>query len=90
MSDQQAEPNGTVKFRLDFLEREQTRQRDRIHDVLNELAATRLELQHVADEVKHQSEDVQALKRAFYTFAIGTVGSAIIFAFTTFALLGPK
>ena len=33
-------------------------------------------------------KDVTALKRAFYTFAFGVVGSAIIFAFTVFALLG--
>lgn len=40
------------------------------------------------NEVKNLSDDVQALKRAFYTFAIGTVGSAVVFAFTVFALLG--
>jgi len=33
-------------------------------------------------------KDVTALKRAFYTFAFGVVGSAIVFAFTVFALLG--
>jgi hypothetical protein len=34
------------------------------------------------------ADDVAALKRAFYTFAFGVVGSAIVFAFTVFALLG--
>lgn len=34
------------------------------------------------------SDDVLALKRAFYTFAFGVVGSAVLFAFTIFALLG--
>jgi hypothetical protein len=42
----------------------------------------------VAERVSALSEDVRALKRAFYTFAISTVGSAIVFAFTVFALLG--
>lgn len=34
------------------------------------------------------SQDVRALKRAFYTFAFAVVGSSIVFAFTVFALLG--
>lgn len=34
------------------------------------------------------SQDVRALKRAFYTFAFSVVGSAVVFAFTVFALLG--
>lgn len=42
----------------------------------------------LAERVANLSEDVKALKRAFYTFAIGAVGSSIGFAFTVFALLG--
>lgn len=42
------------------------------------------------ERVKNLADDVGALKRAFYTFAIGTVGSAVLFAFTVFALLGKK
>lgn len=39
-------------------------------------------------QVKTLSDDFRALKRAFYTFAFSVVGSAILFAFTVFALLG--
>jgi predicted membrane chloride channel (bestrophin family) len=34
------------------------------------------------------TNDVVGLKRSFYTFAFSVVGSAIVFAFTVFALLG--
>lgn len=34
------------------------------------------------------TDDVKALRRAFYTFAFAVVGSSIVFAFTVFALLG--
>ena len=34
------------------------------------------------------SSDVKALKKAFYTFAFSVVGSAVLFAFTVFTLLG--
>lgn len=34
------------------------------------------------------AQDVRALKRAFYTFAFSVVGSAVLFAFSVFALLG--
>lgn len=42
----------------------------------------------MADRMQTLSDDVKSLKRAFYTFAFGVVGSAIVFAFTVFALLG--
>ena len=42
----------------------------------------------VANEVQNLARDVRALKFAFYTFTFGVVGSAIVFAFTVFALLG--
>lgn len=48
----------------------------------------KLEPAVLAERVANLSEDVKALKRAFYTFAIGAVGSAIVFAFSVFALLG--
>lgn len=41
-----------------------------------------------AIQVQSLRDDVRALKKAFYTFAFSVVGSAIVFAFTTFALLG--
>jgi len=41
-----------------------------------------------AIQVKTLSEDVRALKKAFYTFAFSVVGSSVVFAFTVFALLG--
>jgi hypothetical protein len=42
----------------------------------------------LAERVDNLSEDVRALKRAFYTFAISAVASSITFAFAVFALLG--
>lgn len=39
-------------------------------------------------EMRELKEDVRSLKRAFYTFAFSVVGSAVLFAFTVFALLG--
>ncbi len=42
----------------------------------------------MADRLGTLSEDVQALKRAFYTFAFSVVTAAVIFAFGVFALLG--
>lgn len=39
-------------------------------------------------QIRGLSDDVRALKRAFYTFAFSVVGSAVVFAFTVFALLG--
>lgn len=41
-----------------------------------------------AERLNTLSEDVRALKKAFYTFAFSVVGSAVVFAFTVFALLG--
>lgn len=66
---------GTVLYRLYELERR-----------VEHLFA--LEPAVLAREVKILGEDVKALKRAFYTFAFGVVGSAVVFAFTVFALLG--
>lgn len=42
----------------------------------------------MAYEMGEIRKDITALKRAFYTFAFSVVGSAIVFAFTVFALLG--
>lgn len=80
--------DGTLSYRVDRIEQEQQLQRERTHSVAAEHGALRLLVQHTTDEVEHLGEDVRALKRAFYTFAIGTVGSAVVFAFTVFALLG--
>jgi len=48
----------------------------------------RLEPAVMRQKIDDLSQDVSSLKRAFYTFAFGVVGSAIVFAFTVFALLG--
>lgn len=48
----------------------------------------RLEPAVMAERISALSDDVKALKRAFYTFAFSAVGAAIIFAFSVFALLG--
>lgn len=53
---------------------------------LDVLEATKPEAMRV--EVRNLSEDVRALKRAFYTFSITTVGAAVLFAFSVFSLLG--
>jgi hypothetical protein len=42
----------------------------------------------LAERVKLLGDDVRSLKRAFYTFAFSVVGSAVVFAFTVFALRG--
>jgi hypothetical protein len=42
----------------------------------------------LAERVTSTQRDVQSLKRAFYTFAFSVVGSAVLFAFTVFSLLG--
>ena len=43
---------------------------------------------HVKELSEMTDDDVKALKRAFYTFAFSAVGSAVLFAFTVFSLLG--
>lgn len=40
------------------------------------------------DDVKSLAEEVKSLRRALYTFALSVVGSAVVFAFTVFELLG--
>lgn len=84
------EPNGTLRFRVQQLEVEHERLRARSHDLVAEQQTLRLLVQHANDALEHLEEDVRALKRAFYTFAFGVVGSAVVFAFTVFALLGHK
>lgn len=42
----------------------------------------------LAEKIAALGEDVQSLKRAFYTFAVSAVGAAVVFAFSVFALLG--
>jgi hypothetical protein len=42
----------------------------------------------MSQQLRDLDRDVTSLKRAFYTFAFGVVGSAVMFAFTVFALLG--
>lgn len=67
-------PNG-ISFRVRSLE---SRMR-RIEDLKPEV---------MAYEIQETRSEIRALKRAFYTFAFSVVGSAILFAFTVFALLG--
>lgn len=42
----------------------------------------------LAEKIAALGDDVQSLKRAFYTFAVSAVGAAVVFAFSVFALLG--
>lgn len=44
----------------------------------------------MAEQLKNLSTDVTSLKRAFYAFAFSVVLSAIVFAFSVFALLGKQ
>lgn len=83
-------PDGTMRYRIEVMEKEQERQRERVYALAADQAETRLLVQHTSDQVDHLGEDVRALKRAFYTFAVGTVGSAVVFAFSVFALLGGR
>lgn len=69
------QPTNGVAFRLSSLER-------RVDDLEDLRPAV------IAERVSNLSTDVQALKRAFYTFAVAAVGSSVGFAFTVFALLG--
>jgi len=68
---------GTMLYRIGELER-------RVEHLFS------LEPAVLANEVKNLAADVRGLRRAFYTFAFGVVGSAVVFAFTVFALLGGK
>lgn len=81
-------PNGTLQFRVQRIEEDHERLRQRTHDLADSLAALRLLVQRAEDTLEHLEEDVRALKRAFYTFAFGAVGSAVVFALSVFALLG--
>jgi hypothetical protein len=47
-----------------------------------------LKLPVMAYELGELRRDVQAMKRAFYTFAFSVVLAAVTFAFSVFALLG--
>jgi hypothetical protein len=47
-----------------------------------------LKLPVMAYELSELRRDVQAMKRAFYTFAFSVVLAAVTFAFAVFALLG--
>jgi hypothetical protein len=42
----------------------------------------------LTDEISDLHDEIKTLRRGFYTFAFGVVGSAILFSFTVFALLG--
>lgn len=71
----EAAANGGTGFRLSSLERRVDRLENYDPGAL-------------AERVTNLSDDVRALKRAFYTFAAGAVTSSVVFAFTVFALLG--
>ncbi len=43
---------------------------------------------NLTKEVEALTEELASLRRGFYTFAFGVAASAIVFAFTVFALLG--
>ncbi len=69
------QPANGLGWRIGQLERFQTR-----------IEALKPEV--MAYELGELRKDVNSLKRALYTFAFGCVGSAVIFAFTVFSLLG--
>lgn len=71
----EATANGGTAFRLSNLER-------RVERIEN------YDLGALVERVANLSDDVRALKRAFYTFAVGAVTASVMFAFTVFALLG--
>lgn len=43
---------------------------------------------NLTKEVEALTDELRSLRRSFYTFAFGVVGSSVVFAFTVFALLG--
>jgi len=74
-------PNGEESYgeRLPWWARDLQRRLERIEEVKPDV---------LADNVKSLSDEIKSLRRSFYTFAFATVGSAILFAFTVFSLLG--
>jgi hypothetical protein len=44
--------------------------------------------ENLSKEIARVAEELRSVRRSFYTFAFGVVGSSIVFAFTVFALLG--
>jgi hypothetical protein len=45
-------------------------------------------MENLTKQVEALTDELRSLRRSFYTFAFGVVGSSVVFAFTVFALLG--
>ncbi len=58
------EPNGTLRYRVESLEKEQERTRARIHDAESSAAGQRLSVQRTADALSNLDEDVKAVQKA--------------------------
>lgn len=58
------EPNGTVAYRVEQLEREQQRVRDRLHGLEANDNALNLRIQHGSDQLKYLEEDVKGIQKA--------------------------
>lgn len=72
-------PPEVLRYRLKELER-------RLGDLEAEKGAHNLGVFETRLDIL--TDDVKALRRAFYTFAFAVVGSSVVFAFSVFALLG--
>jgi hypothetical protein len=71
----ESSPQGTLVWRVDELFRWKKRIDDLKPDVM-------------AFELGELRKDVNALRRALYTFALSVVLAALVFAFSVFALIG--
>lgn len=57
------EPNGTLRYRVESLEKEQERQRARTHDLVADVGSARLLAQRSEDKIENLSEDLKAVQR---------------------------
>jgi hypothetical protein len=86
-----SEPGNDIRWQIRDHEKRVTKLEDSGAGADHEKRILKLEKYNLGvfdQRLKALDEDVKSLKRAFYTFAFGVVGSAVVFAFTVFALLG--
>lgn len=81
--------DATIGYRIGRAEQDIERLWDRKADA-TVVAELKKDVEAKADREAHVElrDEVRSLRRALYAFALGTVGSAIVFAFSVFELLG--
>lgn len=60
----------------------------KVASLAEEVGGIKVRMAVVETQLSNLIDDVISLKRSFYTFGFSITASAVIFAFTTFALLG--